>query len=224
MDCKYFRLSKFDKAHPKVTQGTPWVKLYTRSIDHTEDFRGCSDTAKLTFYALLAAAPKSKNIFPNDPEYLAGMLGIESIELDELLEGEFLEVVDEQQYFDGQDPPDVTERKANDALVDLLRCAWNDMANTCALQVRTRVVYQGKVYKTILIRFKDGTWVNLYQQALDSIPGLDMLTKPGASTGRQWRANFDWFIQTNSVNMILDGKYGTPQGREGMHYDDKIGF
>lgn len=221
MDCQYFRLSSFDKHNPKIKPGSEWVKLFTKMIDHGEDFREISDRAKLTFLALLAAAPKQKNIFPNEPEFLRGVLGLEAIELDELMDGEFIAVVEEQRVFDGFDLPHVAERKLDDDHVDSIMEAWNDMARTCGLQERSRVKYRGKIYKCILTRFKDHEWIENFPTALDAIPGLELLIKAGSVGTRRWRANFDWFVQPNSVDMILNGKYGKPDPKEGMFVNDE---
>ena len=220
MDCQYFRLSNFDKHNPKVKPGSEWVKLLTKWIDHGEDFRELSDCAKLTFMALLAAAPKQKNIFPNDPEFLRGVLGLGAIELDELLEGEFIAVVEEQRVFDGFDLPHVAERKLDDEHVNLVMEDWNDMARICGLQVRSRVKYRGNIYKLIRTRFKDAEWVENYPKALDAIPGLEILVKEGSVGTRRWRANFQWFVPLNLVELILNGKYGKPDRKEGMFVND----
>lgn len=224
MDGNYFRVATFERTNPKITPGSKWVRLETRIIDYTEDFRGVSDAAKLTFLCLLAAAPKVKNIFPNRIEALRELLGIETIALDELKDGEFIDIVDEQQTFDGFEPPVVAEIRKNQADIDVLLGKWNDMARTCGLVERTRIKHRGSVYKAIVSRFKNEEWVAKYPVALDAIPGLELLTKPGSIGTAKWRANFDWFVATNSVDMILNGKYGIPANDTGMHHDEDIGF
>lgn len=221
MDGKFFRLCKFERLNPKTTPGTRFVRLETRILDYSEDFRGVSDAAKLTFLCLCAGAPKHKNVFPNKMDALREILGIEKIELDELLEGEYISVIDEQQYFEGVEPPDVAENRANEMNVDALLSGWNDMARTCGLAERTRVKYRGSIYDRIVSRFKDAEWIERYPQALDALPGLELLTKPGGVGTGKWRANFDWFVNPHSVDMILNGKYGTPVHREGMFVNNE---
>ena len=205
---------------PQWTTGSSWVKLATRVTDYTEDFRDISDAGKLTFFTLLAAAPKQNNVFPNTMDSLHDILGIATIELDELLKGEFIEIVNEQQMFDGFEPPIVTENTKNQEDIDTLVTAWNEMAQLCGLSERTRVKYRGAVYKSIVTRFKEPEWVADYPRALEAIPGLELLTKPGSIGTRKWRANFDWFVQIRSVEMIMNGKYGTPEQKEGMYVND----
>ncbi|KKN00447.1 hypothetical protein LCGC14_1137810, partial [marine sediment metagenome] len=155
---------------------------------------------------------------------LREMLGIETIALDELQEGEFIDIVDGQQTFDGFEPPVVAENKKNQADIDLLLGQWNEMARSCGLAERLRIKYRSSVYKKIVLCFKDEEWLAKYRQALDAIPGLELLTKPGSTGTSKWRANFDWFVAPNSVNMILNGKYGLPANTTGMHHDEDIGF
>lgn len=207
---RYFRVSKFLRWNPDATKGSKWVKLSTKIIQFGEDTRQLSDAAKLTFVMLIAAAPAQSNIFPNDEASLKVLLGIETIELDELLEMEYLDLVDEQQHFDGIEPIEVSEKRQQQVKVDELVEAWNEMARLCGLKERTRVKYRGAVWKTILTRLKDDEWLIQYPQALELIPQLKMLTGEKKIGESQWRAHLDWFIKPHSVHSILNDKYGTP--------------
>lgn len=213
---RYFRVSKFLRWNPDATKGSKWVKLSTKITQFGEDVRGLSDAAKLTLFVLFAAAPAQNNIFPNDEVALKVLLGIETIELDELLEMEFVDLVDEQQYFAGVEPLEVSEKRQQEAKVDKLREAWNEMARICGLKERTRVKYRSAIWKMILTRFKDAEWVVQYPQALELIPQLKMLTGEKKIGESQWRANLDWFIKPPSVDSILNGKYGSPLPAEGV--------
>ena len=222
MDGRYFRVATFEKWNPNVTPGSKWVQLSTKIVMYGEDFRETSDAAKLTFLALLAAAPKQRNVFPNETEALRVILGIEAIKLDELLDGEYISVIDEQSYFEGYEAPEVAQLKVDRAHVDELIAAWNEMASMCNLTPRTRVKYRGSVWKQIMKRFSEPDWVENYKEALDRIPHLQMLTKAGSTGTSNWRANFDWFSKPESVDRILNGKYGEPLPSAGVYYDDDI--
>ena len=222
MKGRYFRVSKFVTWNPDATKGSKWVKLSTKITQFGEDVRELSDAAKLTLVMLFAAAPAQNNVFPNEAMALKVILGIQEIELDELYDGEFIDVVDEQQYFAGVEPAEVSEKKKRQSQVDEFLEAWNDMARICGLRERTRLKYGGAVWKKLMTRLKDPEWAARYKEALELIPQLPMLTGEKEIGNSKWRANVDWFLAPPSVDAIFNGKYGTALPAGGVFADEEI--
>lgn len=60
----------------------------------------------------------------------------------------------------------------------------------------------------IRARLKDSFFVENWMTALKRIPRIPFLT---GENSRGWKADFDWFLQPDSVAKIMEGKYSTQQ-------------
>jgi hypothetical protein len=86
------RIKNFEN-YQDVSNVKNWIKLYTKLLDDAE-FHRLDDNVKFQFIALLLLASRTNNQFPNDPELLSELLGLEQkVNVKRLLNLNYLEFV-----------------------------------------------------------------------------------------------------------------------------------
>lgn len=79
---------------------------------------------------------------------------------------------------------------------------WNAVAAACGLPSVKELTDKRKA--ALKARWTHHPWRDGYRQALEKIPDSPFLR---GENGRGWRADFDFFVRTDSVTKILEGKY-----------------
>jgi len=80
--------------------------------------------------------------------------------------------------------------------------AWNDMAERLGLSTVQKLTNKRK--RALNARWKEDGWRDGWQKALATIPKCPFLV---SDQGGSWTANFDWFLQPDSVAKVLEGQY-----------------
>ena len=84
--------------------------------------------------------------------------------------------------------------------------AWNEMAVQCG--VRPARGFTDKRRAQLRARVRDPAWEQDWREALAMIPDSEFL----CGHVKPWRASLDWFLQSESVIWLLEGKYTESHG------------
>lgn len=92
---------------------------------------------------------------------------------------------------------------------------WNAFAEKHGLSRINRI--SGNRLKHLTARMRDDAWRNSWIKAMNLIPERPFLM---GQNDRRWKAHFDWLIQIESVDRLLEGRMYINPNANGVFVDD----
>lgn len=96
-----------------------------------------------------------------------------------------------------------TLRPDESELLGQFTVAWNEMATASGLPSILGI--RGRRLVSFRQRIHDPAWLENWRKALALIPTSDFLCGGGS---RKWKSDVDWFLRPDTVNGLLEGKWG----------------